>query len=267
MALVRRISEFDKEYSPAIPGICVLFVILDHNDILRNIRSLNDWFKPPTFHVAGFLLHPFLVPTRPLTIILARDRAVRDLVPFIVAVNIYVIAFFLYSGDVQKPSDVFNNYVVALLIASTVVLHTASGFVVLWFTPALLTTVLLILLSDSLGPAWRPVIFAVAALLHLTVGGYSEVIKAGVPQGILITLYIFPIGLIARHIAVWPTLKQRRFAVAAVSFAAVIAAGLPLFGVEVDRHTSVARFRRSAGGPRLGCKQSCFFGSGPCSRS
>ena len=43
-------------------GVLILAVILDHNDIIRNVRPVQDAFLPMTFHVTGFLFLPFLLP-------------------------------------------------------------------------------------------------------------------------------------------------------------------------------------------------------------
>jgi fucose 4-O-acetylase-like acetyltransferase len=184
----------------AVRGILILVVIFDHNDIIRNVRSVQDWFLPMTFHVAGFLLLPFLIPPRRLSFEMIRDHAFRYLIPFIFAVVGYAILFQTIVVGRLPGLSWLQNLLTAILLAAPWSLREATGFIVLWFLPALLSTVLLSALFNSSSGRWRAAILLVSIAVHLLVGFAPISVKASVPQGVLIALYIFPLGVAARYL-------------------------------------------------------------------
>ena len=183
----------------AVRGVLILAVIFDHNDIIRGVRSVQDWFLPMTFHVAGFLLLPFLVSPKRLSLQLIRDYAFRYLTPFVFALLGYSILFQIFV--VGRAPDVIwlKNLVAAMLWADPWSLLKATGFIVLWFLPALLATVLLAALFNASSRGWRIAILLFAVCVHLLVGFAPVSLKSSIPQGLLIALYMFPLGVAARY--------------------------------------------------------------------
>ncbi len=186
----------------AMRGMLILAVLLDHNDIVRNVHAVNAWFLPMTFHVAGFLLLPFLAPARPLSVPMARDHAVRYLVPFLFALLTYAAAFQFLAMRLPPDAAWAGHVVRAFLLADPWSLKLATGFIVLWFLPALLCMVLLAAACVR-APRLRPMLLAVALGVHLGVGAAPQAFKGAVPQGLLIALYLFPLGLVVRQAAPW----------------------------------------------------------------
>jgi len=184
--------------------------MLDHNDIIRNVRSVNAWFLPMTFHVTGFLLLPFLAQPKLWSTAMVRDHAIRYLTPFLFAVLGYAIAFHIVVAHHEPPSTSALIVIQAILVADPTSLHNATGFIVLWFLPALLSIVLLNSLFASLSHHGRLIMIAVAVAVHMTVGGFSPLIKQSVPQGLLIALYVLPLGFILQAIMPWVTASRHR---------------------------------------------------------
>ena len=178
-------------------GVLILAVMLDHNDIVRNVHTVNAWFLPMTWHVAGFLLLPFLTPPRSLSWPMVRDHAVRYLVPFVCAVLAYAAAY--QSIILRHPPDLATLARVAraLLLADPTSLQHATGFIVLWFLPALLSVVLLAAAWNT-APRLRPWLLGLALAVHAGAGAVPPEARGMVPAGLLIALYILPLGLLLR---------------------------------------------------------------------
>ena len=220
-------------------GILMLAVILDHNDIIRNVRSVNNWFLPMTFHVAGFLLLPFLMPPKRLSLGMARDHAVRYLVPFFFFLLSYAIAFQVLIAKQTPAGDWLKKLAIAFLFADPWSLQASTGFVVLWFLPALLSLVLLAALFNS-GPApLRAAILAFAISVHLTIGAAPVSVKTAVPQGLLIAFYMLPLGLAVRYALPWLVDRKRRAWVAAAALAGLLASWTFELRTEVEIATLI----------------------------
>ena len=192
-----------------VRGVLMVIVMLDHNDIVRNVRSVNQWFLPMTFHVAGFLLLPFIVRLKKLSGPMVRDHAIRYLTPFFFAVLFYAAAFHVVVAKDVFTSQTLGDVMAALVFADPWHLQVATGFIVLWFLPALLSVVLLMAMYDAVAFPWRAAILAVALLVHLAVGAVPNTFKQDVPQGFLIALYIFPLGVAMRSLLPFLTEARR----------------------------------------------------------
>ena len=222
-----------------IRGVLILIVMLDHNDIVRNVRSVNQWFLPMTFHVAGFLLLPFLVRPKRFSLAMAGDHAVRYLTPFFFALMLYAVAFrVLITSDVSVE-DWLTRVATAFVLADPSSLHDATGFIVLWFLPALLSLVLLAAFYNTVSRPWRLVVFVVCLVVHLTVGGLSQTAKSIVPQGWLIALYVFPLGVACRAIIPWLTNTRHGALLACASCAVLLTCWWSEKGSEVEVATLV----------------------------
>ena len=178
-------------------GVLILAVMFDHNDIVRDVHAVNAWFLPMTWHVAGFLLLPFLVPARRLSWPMLRDHAVRYLVPFVWAVLCYACAYQLIILRRAPDQAMLARLARGLLLADPVSLQYATGFIVLWFLPALLSVVLLAA-AWATAPRLRPWLLGLALAVHLGVGAVPQEWRGMVPFGLLIALYVFPLGLLLR---------------------------------------------------------------------
>ena len=190
-----------------IRGVLILIVMFDHNDIIRNVASVNAWFLPMTFHVAGFLLLPFLARPKPLSWPMLRDHAVRYLVPFLFAVLAYSLVFEVAVARLPVAQWLGAD-AAALVFADPWSLHDATGFIMLWFLPALLSTVVLLALFNSVSGMWRLALAGAGLAVHLGIGAVPINLRFLVPQGVLIALYILPMGLALR--AAIPWLRDRR---------------------------------------------------------
>jgi hypothetical protein len=185
------------------------------------------------------MLLPFLASRRQLSVSMARDHAVRYLVPFCFAVVGYAAMFRLFVAPEMTTGAWLEGIAKAAIFADPWTLHTSTGFIVLWFLPALLAMVLLLAAYDSLTIPWRVTIVAVALVVHLGVGSLPVPVKSMVPQGLLIALYIFPLGLVARHVVPWSLNRNHQVWTAAIAAAVLLACWRYERGIEIEVATLV----------------------------
>ena len=212
----------------------MLFVMLDHNDIVRNVRLMNDVFKPLTFHVAAYLVLPFLMPPKRLAFGMVRDHAIRYLVPFLFALLGYALAYQIVYKGVMLDSQWVKNLGRAFFFADPWSLQASTGFIVLWFLPALLSTVILAALFNSSPPLGKVVLLIVAIVAHLTVGASSLALRETVPQGLLIALYILPFGIAVRYAIPWILARPAQALIAVVCLVVLTATWVFELGSEIE---------------------------------
>lgn len=190
-----------------VRGVLILLVMLDHNDIIRNVKLMNDVFKPLTFHVAAFLVLPFLTAPKRISLGMVIDRAIRYLVPFLCALLGYALAYqLIYQGSMPN-SQWLRNLGWAFLSADPWSIQASTGFVALWFLPALLSTVLLAAFFNSSSPWGKAALLLFTLTIHFSIGASSVELRKAIPQGLLIAFYILPFGLLVQYIM--PLLQAR----------------------------------------------------------
>ena len=217
----------------------MLFVMLDHNDIVRNVRLINDIFEPLTFHVAAYLVLPFLMTPKRLALGMARDHAIRYLVPFLFALLGYALAYQIVYKGAMPDSQWVRNLGRAFFFADPWSLQASTGFIFLWFLPALLSTVLLAALFNSSPPWAKAVILVVAIMAHLSVGASPLALREAMPQGLLIALYIFPLGIAVRYAIPWILARPARSWIAVVCLVVFAATWIFELGTEIEVATLV----------------------------
>ena len=190
--LPRRIAS---EKIDAAKGMLILLLLLGH--------ASNFWTPEPYptfsikfFHVACFLLLPFIYDTKPLNLNFLRNRLVRYYIPFCAATLTYGI---LYSFAISHEFSLLT-ITKALLIGNAPQLDNATGLRALWFMPALITIIALSALL--IGRLRIPLITLVPLtfLVHISVGLIPEPLKFQIPFGLISALYLFGLGLIIRII-------------------------------------------------------------------
>jgi fucose 4-O-acetylase-like acetyltransferase len=180
----------DKDIINAAKGILILLLVFGH--------ASNVWTPEPFasfsikfFHVACFLLLPFIYEIKPLTWQYARDRAARYYIPFAIFTILYAA---LYSVTITHTISL-SALLKALIIGNAAQLDIATGLRALWFIPTYIT----ILALTHLIPRIRTQI-----LLPIALAGHcaaillanTETLKHWLPFGFVNALYLFPIGLI-----------------------------------------------------------------------
>lgn len=198
----------------ALKGLLIIIVVMDHNDLLRLLAP--DLFRPLTFHVLGFLVLPFLLPVKPVDRHFFRDRLIRYLVPFWWVLSFAALMYAVAFRNGHELGSIVIDWLAAAAIGSAPLVKTASGFYYLWFLPCLAGLVLLLTLFQSLNLHWRYASGAIMALCHASITAFPAVFLTYVPFGLLIVVWVFPLGLLLRRVMTNTTALRMRYWILAV---------------------------------------------------
>lgn len=185
----------------SLKGVLILLIILGHNYFFSQHFPL--WFAALyNFHVACFLLLPFLFSMEEVGFERFRDRIVRALAPHVAFLVVALVAYFvLYvEKDSQIVAEWGRKVVLALLVQNEGVLNDAAGFRHFWFLPAMITLMCLLYMHDRGGLAFRRFFLVVASLLHLGIGMIPSYILNYIPWGLPIVSFLLLPGLLVRWI-------------------------------------------------------------------
>ncbi len=173
-------------------GIYIVLIVIGHNILLS---QLVPGFRAQiyNFHVAGFLIFPFLFNSDQITNRFVVDRAIRYLVPFVV---FYTLCALLFAVLIAKPNSLLLwsfDYFSGLLLGSERAVKTGSGFALFWFLPTLYSLVLIRAIAAT-GTFVKTTVMIICLVLHLIAGAVPEWAKYYIPMGVLIAAYMYPIG-------------------------------------------------------------------------
>lgn len=179
--------------SDSAKGLLVLFVIFGHASNFYTVEPY-PFFALKFFHVACFLLFPFIYTWHDFTLSLAANRFVRYYVPFAVFVIFYAfLNLIIFRGGASGFSDWAFDVLKALTLANGAQLDAASGFKALWFLPVYISLVFLLLALPK--NYW---LLIVAVMAHASAGLVPEPFKHDIPMGLVIALYLVFPGLLIR---------------------------------------------------------------------
>ena len=188
----------------AFKGLLILLVVVGHNSFIT--RGMPDFNKLLyTFHVFLFFYLPFLFDVTGISCRALIDRLVRYGVPYtffcVLAAALY---FFSYgkSGDSLWLAD----FVVGFGVGSAPLLGRVTGFQLYWFLPAIFTLFVFRSFAEGLDRKWKRVLLVVFCVLHGFIGLFPQVLKVYAPLGVLIVIFVYPVGILCRLF--WVRLSQ-----------------------------------------------------------
>lgn len=186
----------------AFKGILICLIVLGHNTLFSSHypQAFNSIYN---FHVASFLLLPFVFSGASAAQYQLRDRATRYLVPHFMFFSVACVAFLVLF--VPKEGAAIANWLpsipVAVLFSSEGAYRAACGFGLFWFLPALLTLTLLRAAWLRGGRGRRAVILGGALAVHLLLGLLPQGWLRWIPWGWPLAAFLFPLALLVS--AVW----------------------------------------------------------------
>ena len=189
-------ERFDSDTVNATKGILILLVIFGH--------ASNFWTPEPFitfsikfFHVACFLLLPFIYDTRAFSLSYLKDCFARYYVPFAVFLILYAIVFSVYQGSFNI-GEWFTHLGKALAFGNAPMLDDSTGLRALWFMPALISVALLnsLFIGRFQLPLW--VFLPIGLILNASAGFVEDPEKYLFPFGFLSACYLLGLGIIIR---------------------------------------------------------------------
>lgn len=218
----RRKTEYD-----AFKGILICLIVLGHDTYFSSSypQAFNSLYN---FHVASFLLLPFLFFGSSVGKFQFNDRVVRYLVPhfffFVLACVAYFTLFVGKSGP--EMAEWLRSVAVAIVFSSEGAYNAACGFRLFWFLPALLTLVML-RTAYFRGDGFRSTAFlAFFLLVHLFLGMLPYRFLPYIPWGLPIVCFLFPVGLLVGEIWKQEINTMRSFVISSLLFVVCIAIGM-----------------------------------------
>lgn len=198
-SLTRGLTGLEPVEIDTLKGILIVLIVIGHNVLLS---TLFPEFRSQiyNFHVAGFMLLPFLFRSRKLSARLVADRAVRYLVPF---AAFYTLSALLYAAVISPPDSLTSwsvDYFRGLLLGSDRAVKSGSGLALFWFLPAIFTLSLIRAAATS-GKWIRLSLLAACLVIHLSAGAAPEWAKFYIPFGLLVVGFVFPLGALLE--ALW----------------------------------------------------------------
>lgn len=193
----------DRTVVDAFKGILISLIVLGHNTLFFAAcpRCFNVLYN---FHVACFLLLPFILPGGALDgWANLKDRLARYFVPhflfFFLACLLYWI--FRVSREPAALPDWFGRIAMAVWLSNQEDYKSACGFGLFWFLPALFAMVVLLGAYRGAGLKTRMLLLGGAALAHGLMGLAPKGSLALVPWTLDLVLFLFPLG--AMVAALW----------------------------------------------------------------
>ena len=189
-------ERFDNDTVDAAKGVLILLVIFGH--------ACNFWTPEPFitfsikfFHVACFLLLPFIYDTRALNFTYLKDCFARYYIPFAAFLILYAVIFSVYQGNFNI-GEWFTHLGKALAFGNAPMLDNSAGLRALWFMPALISVVLLngLIIGRLQLPLW--VLLPIGFALNASAGLVEDPTKYLLPFGFLSACYLLGLGIIIR---------------------------------------------------------------------
>jgi len=191
------ISYFTHEQTNAAKGVLILSVIISHNTLLA--QASDDLYSATMyFHVAAFLVFPFLYDPRPLNSQSLRVWGPRYLVPFFVFLCLESALYYISTASQTSLGEWGSHFFYALIFHNAYTLDLATGLQTLWFLPAYFTTTLCV---AFLFTKWKPsltILLPLAFVLCGFVGLIPEAYKFWVPLGLLPAMVVLLPGILVR---------------------------------------------------------------------
>lgn len=219
-------ERFDAQSVDAAKGILILLVIFGH--------ASNFWTPEPFatfsikfFHVACFLLFPFIYDVKKPDLAYCRDRFIRYYVPFAVFLIGYAGLYLLLIRGFGDVAAWLKDLGLALTIANAPMLDAASGLRALWFLPMLLA--LVFMNAFAVGTQKISLWFLLLAgfALHASVGMIEAPEKFYLPFGFVGAAYLLWLGIVIRAICTYARkekLQKFSYGFLALSLAGICAA-------------------------------------------
>lgn len=186
----------DRAAVDAFKGILISLIVLGHNTLFFAACPLcfNVLYN---FHVACFLLLPFIVPGAAVGRAGLRDRLARYFVPhwlfFALACLLYLLL--KVPWEPAALADWAGKVALAVVISDQEHYKEACGFGLFWFLPALFAMVVLLGAYRAAGPRARGALLGGTLLAHGLLGLMPNNLMAVVPWTLDLVLFLFPLGL------------------------------------------------------------------------
>ena len=180
--------------SDRLKGLLILLIVFGHiSQLLEQFGSLHATLY--SFHVVSFLFLPFIFNKDIINYQNIKKNLKRIYVPYTI---FFLLSLFIYSllSHHFNALSALNSW----FIGSSALLKIDIGLRVLWFFPALLFTLILIMTFNRLQKQQQKLFLILMLILHLTIPLIPKAYLFYFPLSSYIPLYLFSIGIIIKYI-------------------------------------------------------------------
>ena len=180
--------------SDRLKGLLILLIVFGHiSQLLEQIGSLHATLY--SFHVVAFLFLPFLFNKDRLTYQNIKKNLKRIYVPYTLFFLLSLIIYSFLSHHFDALSALKSWF-----FGTSALLKVDIGLRVLWFFPALLFTLILIMIFNQLDKKQQKRFLILMLILHLTIPLIPKEYLFYFPLSSYIPLYLFTIGITVKYI-------------------------------------------------------------------
>jgi len=189
-----RLTFLTFQESDRLKGLLILLIVFGHiSQLLEQIGSLHATLY--SFHVVAFLFLPFLFNKDRLTYQNIKKNLKRIYVPYTL---FFLLSLFIYS-ILSHHFDALSA-LKSWFFGTSALLKVDIGLRVLWFFPALLFTLILIMSFNQLDKKKQKLFLILMLILHLTIPLIPKEYLFYFPLSSYIGFYLFTIGMIVKYI-------------------------------------------------------------------
>ena len=182
------------EQSNRFKGLLILLIVFGHiSQLLEQYGSLHATLY--SFHVVSFLLLPFLFNKDTLSPKNIKKNLKRIYIPYTV---FFLLSFFIYSILEQQFNPL--SAITGWFIGSSALLKIDTGLRVFWFFPTLMSSILLIMIFNSLSKRKKKIFFLFMLLGHILIPLIPKVHLFYFPLSSYVAIYLFVIGVSVQYI-------------------------------------------------------------------
>lgn len=179
-----------------VKGVLLTLIILGHIEQFFLGINISYQMLLYSFHVSSFFFLPFLFnnDTFSYTNIIKNIR--RLYIPYFI---FFILLFTIFHFLIKNNIDILST-LTAFLIGSAPLLRGQIGISAYWFFPAFLSTLLLLMLFNSISVKIKNLIIILFILSHFLIPIIPGNILKMFPLVLYVPLYLFIIGLLIKYI-------------------------------------------------------------------
>ena len=182
------------EHTNRLKGLLILLIVFGHiSQIFHTHDGLHSSLY--SFHVVSFLLLPFLFNKDLLTFKNIKKNLWRIYFPYTFFFLLSFIAYSLLEHQFN-PLSALTSWA----IGTSALLKLETGFRIFWFFPALMSTVLLIMLFNTLSKKFKKAFLIIMILGHFLIPFVPKHYLFYFPLSSYIAVYLFIIGLTVQYL-------------------------------------------------------------------
>lgn len=184
---------YDKQMWDRFKGILILLVVLSHITALMFGNFFGILYS---FHVSSFIFLPFIFNHDLISKENIKKVFRRYYTPFIFFVFIFIFLKYIIFNDIPSIRDIFE----VIFFGSRDFLRETTGSMILWFFPTLISTLLFLMVFNSINKTPKYIFFFTMLILHYKIIEVSSSHLMYLPMGMAVAIYLFPLGIIIAYI-------------------------------------------------------------------